>query len=268
MFAAAHSRRSETASDFKTLAGRDAEHRLREQGVEPVEHRFAECRGDIVSDEADRAADTVAVLLRVENLGFHLGACRCVGAADNRCLYCFVCECTRIDFRAVHLADGIHPGDKFRAGHLLQELHRDSTGTNAPDGLACGTPSAATVVAESILQVVTQVGMAGAVPLGNFGVVAAMLVLVEHDERDGRACRLAFEYAAQDLHLVLFVAGRGRLVLAGAPSIQQDLDIVFGEGYACGATVQDGADGRSVGFSPGRYGKYFAKCARHATKYR
>ena len=268
VFAAVHSRCSKTASDFKTLACRDAEHCLRKQCVEPVENGLAKCHRDVAHNELHRAANAVGVLLRVEHFGFHLGAGLYIGAAHHRCFHRFVREFGGIELRAVHLADGIHPGDKFCAGNMLQQLHGHCACTHAPDGFARRAPAAPAVVAEAVLQVVAQVGMPGAVPLCNLGVVAAMLVFVEHRKRYGRTRSLALEHAAQYAHPVFFLAGGGRFVLARPAPIQQDLDVFFGEGEASGATVKDRANGRSVRFAPGSYGKYFAKCARHASKYR
>ena len=268
VFAAVHSRCSKTATDFKTLACRDAEHRLCEQRIEPVENGLAKCHRHIADNELHRAANAVGVLLRVEHFGFHLGAGLYIGAAHHRCFHRFVREFGGIELRAVHLADGIHPGDKFRAGNLLQKLHGHGAGAHAPDGFARRTPAATAVVAESVLHVVAQVGVPRPVPLCNFGIVAAMLVFVKNRERYRRTRSLALEHAAQYAHLVFFVAGGGRLVLAGSSSIQQNLDVFFGEGEAGRAPVKDRADGRSMRFAPGSYGKYFAKCARHASKYR
>ena len=50
--------------------------------------------------------------------------------------------------------------------------------------------------------------------------------------------------------------------------IDEGGNFIHVRGEARREALQDAADGRSVGFAPGSYGKYFAKCARHATKYR
>ena len=147
---------------------------------------------------------------------------------------------------AVDLADGIHPGNKFCSGDLLEELLCNGTGAHASDGLAGGASSATAVVAETVLEVVAEVGMAGPVPLLYIGVVITMLVFVEHDERNRGTGRFPFENAAQDLHLVLFVAGGGHFALSGAPAIQEFLDVLFAKGDACRTAVQHGADGRTV----------------------
>src|SRR5205807_1104161 len=53
-------------------------------------------------------------------------------------------------------------------------------------------------------------------------------------------------------HLVAFLALGGDSALAGAAAVQLDLDVRLGKGNAGRAAVHDAADGRTVGFAPGR----------------
>jgi hypothetical protein len=92
--------------------------------------------------------------------------------------------------------------------------------------------------------------MPWSVPLGNVGIVFAVLVLVEYDKRDGRASCLAFENAGKDLDRIFFVTGRCQFALAWAPAIQFCLNRFFGDWETGGASVEDGSDSRTMGFTP------------------
>ena len=92
--------------------------------------------------------------------------------------------------------------------------------------------------------------MPRSVPFGDVGIVFAVLVFVKNDERNGRASRFAFENAGKYLHLVLFVTGGRDLSLTWAPAVQFGLDHFFGNREAGGASIEDGSNGRTMGFAP------------------
>jgi hypothetical protein len=77
-----------------------------------------------------------------------------------------------------------------------------------------------------------------------------MLVFVKNDERDGRASRLAFENAGKDLYRIFFVTRGREFPLARAPAIQFCLNHFFINGEAGGASVEDGSDSGTMGFTP------------------
>lgn len=103
--------------------------------------------------------------------------------------------------------------------------------------------------------------MPRSIPLGNFGIVIAVLVFVKDDERDGRASRLAFENAGKNLDLVFFVAGCRHFTLTRPPAVQLRLDHLFGDGETGWASVEDGSDRWTMGFTPCRDCKNLSKCA-------
>ena len=246
VFAAVHAGGLEPAPDFETLAGRDAEHRLREQRVEAVEHGFAEALRRVSHQERHRAADAVCVLACPEDDLLHGVACGLVRAAHGACLDLFQGNFVQVDLGTVHLADGRNPGEDFRAGNLVQKDAGDFSAGHAADGLAGGTAATAAVVPESVLDVVAQVRMSRTVPFGDFGIVTAALVLVEDGKADRGPRRLAFEDARKDFYLVFFVARGGHFALAGPSAIERFLDIGFADGQACGATVEHGPDSGTV----------------------
>src|SRR4051812_36868017 len=61
VFAAAEARTGETAAQFETFRRGQREHRLREIGLESIEHRLAEPRGHAADAALDHAADRIAL---------------------------------------------------------------------------------------------------------------------------------------------------------------------------------------------------------------
>jgi hypothetical protein len=88
-----------------------------------------------------------------------------------------------------------------------------------------------------------------------------MLVFIKYDKRDGRASCFAFENARKNLHRIFFVTGSRQFALARAPAIQFCLNHFFGDWEAGGASIEDGSDSRTMGFTPCCDRKYLSKRA-------
>src|SRR5207249_1796843 len=74
----------EAGADLEALAGRQAEHRLRQVGLEPVENRLTPARRAPPNGAGDRTAERIAGLTRrLDRLDHRLGD-REIGAADRR----------------------------------------------------------------------------------------------------------------------------------------------------------------------------------------
>jgi hypothetical protein len=151
---------------------------------------------------------------------------------------------------------------QLQRAHLRHvRLHRDADlpqqqfghrpGSHAGRRFAGRRPAAAAVVAGAVLGLVRVVGVRRPELVGNVGVVLAPLVFVEDQQGDGRALRLAFEYAGKDLELVFFAPLRGNPRLAGLAAIQFTLDESGVDGQPGRAAVDDHADARTVRLAEG-----------------
>ncbi len=82
-----------------------------------------------------------------------------------------------------------------------------ASGDPADRSRAAGSAAAA-VIAEAVLGVKGEVGMAGAVFVLDVGVILALLILIAKDDADRGAIGLALEDAGPDFRHVLLVAAR------------------------------------------------------------
>ena len=223
---------------------------MSEERVEPVKYRFAEGGRNVFHEECDCSADAIALGLRLQDGLFHLGTGVCVRAADRGCFNLVKCERVQVGHGSIDSADGRNPREEFRACNSLQERFCDGACGDAADGLAGRASAAATVITESVLEIVAEVCVPRSVPFGNIGIVLAVLVFVKYDERDGRAGCFAFENAGKDLYRIFFVTRGREFPLARAPAIQFCLNHFFGDCETGGASVEDGSDSRTMGFTP------------------
>ena len=102
------------------------------------------------------------------------------------------------------------------------------------------------MVADAVLLLVGEVGMRGTIDVPHLLVVLAVLVGVADEEADGRARRSAFEDAAQQLHLVGFLAGRSEMALAGLATGQLALNEIHIDLDARRHAVDDATDACTV----------------------
>ena len=239
-----------SAADFKSLACWYGKHCLCEERIEPVEYRFAKSCGNIFHEKRNCSADAIAIGLRLQDGFFHFFAGGLVRAADGGGFNLIERERVQVGYGAIDSANGRYPREKFCACDCLEECFRDGACGYATDGLAGRTSAPAAVIAETVLEVVAEVCMPRSVPLGNVGIVFAVLVFVKNDERNGRARRFAFENAGKNFHLVLFVTGGRDLALARTPAVQFGLNHLFGNRETCGASIEDGSNGGTMGFTP------------------
>src|SRR5205814_8797406 len=99
------------------------------------------------------------------------------------------------------VADLLDVADDRHAVKLPQHLLGHRAAGDADVGLAGAAAPAAPVVAQAVLGVEGVVGVAGAVLVFDLGGVAAALVLVADEDRDGGAGRAPLENAREDLRL-------------------------------------------------------------------
>ncbi len=91
-------------------------------------------------------------------------------------------------------------------------------------------------------------------------VLLALVLVHDPDANGGAQCDAEF-CARLDLDAVLLIAGgcNGGLTRSAARHLR--LDVIFGQGHARRATVDDGADGKTVGFAIAGADQYFVdKC--------
>ena len=127
----------------------------------------------------------------------------------------------------------------------------DAAGGDAGGGLARRGAAAAAVVAQAVLQVVGEVGVAGAELLRDLAIVLRPLVGVADQERDRRAGGPALEGAGEDLDLVGLLPLGGEAALPRPAGVEPGLDVGLGQRDARRAAVDDAAERRPVALAPG-----------------
>lgn len=145
------------------------------------------------------------------------------------------------------LADLAREGDDI--DRFWECFEGDCAADDAAEGFAAGGAAAASVVAVAEFVLPDAVGMAGSEVVGV--VILAALVGILDDDADGGAEGFVFENAAEDLGVVGFGAAGSDGGLAWPAAIEVILDVGCGEVDACGAAVDDGAQGGTVGFAEG-----------------
>ena len=210
-------------ADLDALDRRDRHHRLREVGVELVEHRLAPAGRHAARDRAHHAADRVAVLARLLDALDHRGRRRRVGAAHVVGVDVAARHAVAVDRRR-DPGDLVDPRDDLDAARR-EQLLRDRARGDPPRGLARARAAAAGDRANAVLRVVGVVGVARPVRARDRVVVLAARVGVADQHRDRRAERDAVEHARQDLDLVVLLALADDAALPGAPPIELALDV-------------------------------------------
>ena len=244
----------EALAIFEALDGVDAEHGCAEGGVELAELWLAEACRTALDDAGDDAADGVAFGLHLGDELLHLGCLLRIGTAHGIAL------CQREVVETVVALEGDVAdlrGVGLNADAQLAECQLgECSAYTAADGDAGRGASAATMVAYTVFLMIGVVGMGGTEQAAHVLVVLRVLVGVPDDEADGTASGLAFEDAAEQLHLVGLVARGGDLALSWATAVQLALDEVHVDVDACGHAVYDAADGFAVALTKGCQPEY------------
>src|SRR4029079_17345871 len=124
-------------------------------------------------------------------------------------------------------------------------------------GLARRGAAAAAPVADAILGLIGEVGVAGAVLVPHVAVVFRARIDVLYLERDRRAggqeLAALFEHAGENLHRIRLAPLGGEARLARPPLFHVGLDLGLRDRDARRAAVDHAADGRSMAFAPGRH---------------
>src|SRR5690606_15984821 len=142
---------------------------------------------------------------------------------------------------------------------LVQELARDGTCRHAHGGFPRGGTAAATVIAETVFLHIGVVGVTGTEGARDLGVILAALVGVLDQQADRGAGGLALEYAGQDLHGIRFATLGGVAAGAGLAAVQFALQVFLGQRQAGRTAIDDGTQGRAVGFTEGGDAEKFAE---------
>ena len=142
-----------------------------------------------------------------------------------------------------------HASFESGAVFLQQPFFGNRTGGHRGRGQARGRTPAAARVTHAVLLQIRVISVAGPEGLQNVAVVLAALVGVLNQERDRRAGGHALVNAAQDLHLVRFLALGDVPTGAGTTPVQVVLYVGLAQSHAGRAAVDDAADGRAVGFT-------------------
>ena len=143
-------------------------------------------------------------------------------------------------------ADRRNPGGDR---HLGDDQPGDGAGRDAGGGLPRRGAAAAARIAKAVFGLVGRVGMAGAGR--QVRIIPRTGVDIVDDQADRRAGGPAFVGAGEDPDPVRLLPGRGSGRKAGAAAVEPGLDILFGEGEAGRAAVDDRADGGAVALTPG-----------------
>src|SRR5690606_37039873 len=112
---------------------------------------------------------------------------------------------------------------------VAQDLARDRAGGDAHRGLARARPAAAPVIADAVLGMVGEVGVARPELVLDRAVVARARIHVLDQKGDRRTRGLTLEGAGEDFDLVRLAPLRGELRLAGPAPVEPVLDVRLGE---------------------------------------
>ena len=131
-------------------------------------------------------------------------------------------------------------------------LPGDGPGGDAHRGLAGAGAAAAAIVADAVLGLVGEVGVARAEQLLDPAVVLGARVLVLDEQADGRAGGQPLEDAGQDPHPVGFAPLGGVPALPRAAAVELALEVGLAQCQPRRDPVDHAADRRPVAFAEGR----------------
>ncbi len=244
----------EARADLHALDCVDAHHRVRDVGIQLVEHRLAEPGRYASCDHVHARTDRVARATQLDHVCVELFEPRRVGAEE----WIVVDAGQRLDLqdqraelREIALDRDTEP--------LAKILASDCTRGDTHDRLARRRATAAAVVAEAVLLLVRVVGVPRAETVLDLVVVARALILVLDEQADRRAGRAPLEHARQDANLVGLLALTGMARGAGAPPFQLRLDVLLRQLQPRRTAVDDAAERRAVAFAEARDSEQLAE---------
>ena len=240
--------RGETVADLHALDRPYAHERLRQHGIQLIEHGFTQTGGHAEHLHPDDAAERVALAAYGTDQRlprFHGGLTRSAVRTGRRARHVFRRK-----------SRGGHTADFQRAGTHRNPLRREQRAGNGPAGhtgggfAGRGTPPAPEV-AHAVLGVIGHIRVPRTPDRRQRPVIAGALVGVLDLEADGRSRGRAFKNAGQQPDSVRLLArGPGRAA-AGTPPVELLLEQFLREGDARRATVHHAAERRAVGFPVG-----------------
>lgn len=246
---------------LKTFDGVDGKHGSAELGVKLAEDGLAEACRTARDDTGNDAADGVALAFHLKDEFFHLlrndwiRTTHCVGFNETEIKFCPV-------VLAGDIANLLRPCFNINA-ELAQTELGDSTSHDTADGFACRGTSAATMIAETIFDIIGVVSMRGTEHVAQVVVVAAVLILVADNETDGCTGGDAIHGSRQQLYAVCFLTCCSETTLAGTTAVELRLDEVEVEADACGTAVNDATDGCAVALAKSGHTKEITEGIHH-----
>lgn len=147
-----------------------------------------------------------------------------------------------------------------------QQQFRDRTGRNTRRRFPRTGPAAAPMVAVAKFSLPRKIRMAGPERRFDMIIIAAALILVWDQERDGCAERFALKKAAQDLHRVRFLALGDDMALAGPPPVEFLLDKINGNRQPSRTTIDHNPNSCAVALAEGGNAEKVAKTVHRAAK--
>src|SRR5438477_5775662 len=225
VFRTAHARRGEPGTNFEAFGGGEAQHRFGEISFEFVENGFAQPRRNISRNTLNHATKRIAVSTRLLNEIDHVLCDRLVGTSNNRGFHV-----RGFNFQSVNLRDDVvnlcDEGDNFdfwkKSG---QYFARDGSGGDATDCFPRTGASTALPVANSVLGLVSEIGVRGTKSFAHRFIGFRTGVLVSNENCYRGAESSALENAGQDFATIRLVAWSRDFALTGAPTIEFLLNI-------------------------------------------
>src|SRR6187402_277387 len=189
--------RCDARADLDGLYRVDAHHRVREIGIEAIEHGLAEARRHTSRLDRNLGAERIAVAADLPHEVFEFLHPRRIRAEEG--IVVGGLGAHRVDDERADLAQVTADGD---AEPRAQIFASNRAGRHAHDGLARRRTSATAVVAKAVLLLVGVVRVTGTEAILDLLVVARARIGVLDEDADGRARGLALEHAREDAHFI------------------------------------------------------------------
>ncbi len=216
-------------ADFKPFGCREGEEGFGEIGFEFVENGFPPTGWDSAGDSTDDSADGIALLADGFDVGDHLLGGGLIRASNNVGFYLGEGEGFGVD-GGFDVLDLINPSEDFDIEMELEKLFSNGSGGDAADGFACRSSAPTGDRSQSVLGVVSEIGMRWAEFVAEFVVVAGALILIPDEEGDGGSGGETGLDAREDFDLVGFLALSDDFGLSRAAAVEFKLDFFGGDG--------------------------------------
>src|SRR5690606_37783431 len=159
-----------------TQHSRQAEQRLREVGLDFVEHGFAQPRWNVRGHNLGDAANAVLIFADGVDRRDHplgggvIGTTHVVRFAVRQGFDFVECDGCGVGYAGDYVAHLLHAGDDIAVEGLADQFLRDRAGGDAGGRFAGAAATASAIIAETVLRVESVVGVAGAIEILNVGV--------------------------------------------------------------------------------------------------